>query len=335
MNKKDIFSAIIILSTSIISYYFSGIIWTLNFIVTIWFYIIIFYAFHLLWKTIRKQEIEDSIEFMKKFTFKISTLIVFLVSIIGSFSYLSNEIYPAEMPEHTVTNWEKTIVFQAMVHIWKESFYDKVAENLKSFKENWWVYFYEWVRPWSQESADKFNQALWADFNPDFYKNFSKLYWVTYQDNAEFLWLVNDKDFNIDLSIDEIVNLYDERISENQNKTTSQDPLDMNKEVEMVLSNVNDKELKLLVYINQAILNLLISSDSLQTTISENFWNKDLMDVILHERNTVLADAIMDSEYNDIYITYGLLHFKWILEILQENDSNWKITNTKYLYPIK
>jgi hypothetical protein len=34
-------------------------------------------------------------------------------------------------------------------------------------------------------------------------------------------------------------------------------------------------------------------------------------------------------------MTYWLLHFKWILELLQKNDPNWKIIKTKYLYPIK
>jgi hypothetical protein len=29
------------------------------------------------------------------------------------------------------------------------------------------------------------------------------------------------------------------------------------------------------------------------------------------------------------------MHFEWVLALLQENDPRWKITDVKYLYPIK
>jgi hypothetical protein len=34
-------------------------------------------------------------------------------------------------------------------------------------------------------------------------------------------------------------------------------------------------------------------------------------------------------------MTYWLLHFNWVLKLLQKNDPSWKIIETKYLYPIK
>jgi hypothetical protein len=34
-------------------------------------------------------------------------------------------------------------------------------------------------------------------------------------------------------------------------------------------------------------------------------------------------------------MTYWLLHFKWVLELLKEKDSKWEIISTSNLYPIK
>jgi hypothetical protein len=57
--------------------------------------------------------------------------------------------------------------------------------------------------------------------------------------------------------MDEIVALYDEKIA-NLPKDEETTPLDVNTEIIETLSNLNDKQLKILVYINQAILNFII-----------------------------------------------------------------------------
>lgn len=335
MNIKIIFSWVILFIFSIISFYINWIIWLLNFFVSIWIYTIIFYSLHIVWKKITRKEIEDPILYMKNFVFKVSIFILVIVWTIWSFSYLSNEIYKAKMPEFTISNWKKVVKFQAMVHIWSKEFYNEVLNNLRKYKEEWWVYFFEWVKPWNEENMKNFNKAIWIEFDWELYKNFSKLYWVTFQDTSMFLWIVNNLDFNIDLSIDEIMNLYKKKNLENNIEKKYAAPINANKEIINTLSSMNEKELKILVYLNQAILNLIISNDNVQWAMSKNFVNKELFDVILNERNKILVSEIQKSEYEKIYITYWLLHFKWVLEELQKQDSNWKIIETKYLYPIK
>jgi len=335
MNFKLFFSITTIIIFSAISFYINNIAWILNFLITIWCYTIIFYCIHIVWNNLRKKEVIESWEYIKNFIFKISLVILISTSTIWWLSFLSNNVFPAEMPEYTISNWEKTVKFQAMVHIWKETFYDEIAKNIENFKEKWWVYFFEWVKPGKEENAKKFNEALWVEFDEDLYKNFSKLYGVTFQDNSKFLWLVNDKDFNVDLNIDQIVELYDEKIKKSEKKETNTPPLDANKEIIKTLSLLNEKELQILVYVNQAMLNLLISSEEIQTTLTNNFWNKELFEVILEERNKVLVNEIVNSEYKDIYTTYWLLHFKWVFNLLKENDPKWEIIEVNNLYPIK
>jgi len=149
-----------------------------------------------------------------------------------------------------------------------------------------------------------------------------------------FLWVVNNLDFNIDLSIDEIMDLYKKKNISNNVKKKYSPPINANKEIINTLSQMNEKELKILIYLNQAILNLIISNDNIQWAMSANFVNKELFDVILNERNKILVSEIQKSNYEKIYITYWLLHFKWVFEELKKQDPKWEIIETKYLYPI-
>lgn len=334
MRNKDIFSMIIILLFIIITFYLNSIIWVLSFLTSIWIYTIIFYSFHIIWRSLLKKEIIDSMTYIKNFIFRVSIFLIIIVSFFSITSYLLNEVYKAKMPEYTISNWEKIVKFQAMVHIWSQNFYDNIENNIREFKKNWWVLFFEWVKPGTEENMEKFNQAMWINFDEDLYKNFSKLYWVTFQDNNQFLWLENELDFNIDLSVDDIIKLYKEKNIENNKQKNYWVPIDANKEILDTLSNLNEKELKILVYLNQAILNMIIWSESTQWFLSDNFTNKELFEVILDERNKILVNEIQKSEYKKIYITYWLLHFKWVLKELQKLDPKWEIIEIKYLYPI-
>ena len=319
-----------------IIYYISWFQSSLNFLLSLSIYTLFFYLIHYIWVRMNKTIVIPFPQFMNYFLWKASLFILFIILLILWLSYLSNSIFPATMPEYTITNWVKTVKFQAMSHIATQKFYNNVKSNLIKYKKEWWVYFYEWVKPGTKENTEKFNNAIWVKFDKNLYANFSKLYWVTNQDNREFLWLVNNLDFNVDINIDEIVKLYEQKIltkksTEYKNKV----PLDVNKVIIETLSNLNEKEVKILVYINQAILNFIISNDTTKNFLTDKFSNKDLFDVILWERNKVIVNAIDKSKYKKIYMTYWLLHFKWVLKLLQEKDSKWKIISTSNLYPIK
>ncbi len=54
-------------------------------------------------------------------------------------------------------------------------------------------------------------------------------------------------------------------------------------------------------------------------------WNTDLFEVILQDRNIHLANEIEKTKHKKIIITYGLMHFKWTLDLLKQQDPNWKI----------
>lgn len=237
------------------------------------------------------------------------------------------------MPTYHLTNWTKNIVFQWMIHIWDPKFYEKVESEISKYKEIWYVYYFEWVRPSEIEwNNEKFDKALWIEFTDDLYSNVSKIYWLVSQDNNKFLWLVNDKDYNVDISLDDIIAEY-EKIPK-EDKPEEKEAVKINDKIIEELSSLKWNELKLLIELNRWILNFMLKNDTILETLSSNFWNPALFQVILHKRNENLVDYINSSEDKNIYITYWLLHFKWVFELLKESDQKWRITKIEYLYPI-
>ncbi|MDD3646129.1 MAG: hypothetical protein PHH06_01845 [Candidatus Gracilibacteria bacterium] len=339
MNTKNIIYYISIIIVLAFSFYLEGILGIINFVIFVILYSIIFFAIYYAWKTIKKKEILNYKDYFILFVKKISLSLVIIGLILTGFTYYQNEIEPAKMPEYTITNGDKTVIFQAMSHVGSEEFYQTIKENLIKAKQNGYVYFFEGVGPGTEENSQKFNKAIGIEFNKDLYPNFSKLYGVNYQDNTIYYGLVNELDFNVDVSIDYIMEEYEKLIATSTQKLNIPDenaiPIDVSSEIIKTLASLNDRELKVLVYINQAILNFIIKSNETKNLIASNFTNQALFDIILHGRNEVLADAIINSEYNKIYVTYGLLHFEGVLKLLQVDDPDWKIVDTNYLIPIK
>lgn len=337
ISKKTVFHSIFFLLLFSIIFYISGIITILSFILTLIFYSFIAFIFYVLWKIIRKKEKLDYISFLNYFLYKISIWILISIILVGGFVYYQNNIDPAKMPTFTISNWEKIVIFQTMSHIWSEEFYQQIKRNLIKAKKNWFVYYYEWVKDWTLENKENFNKAIWIKFDENLYKNFSKLYWVIHQDNTIYYNLVNDLDFNVDLTIDEIMYFYNklEKKEVKNNFLQNKEVIDVNAEIIKTLSSLNNLELKILRYINKWILNFIIKSDWTRNLIMNNFTNKNLFKIILNKRDIILSEKIINSEHQKIFITYWLLHFKWVLDLLQKNDKNWKIIKTEYLYPIK
>ena len=239
-------------------------------IISIMVYALCYLCLEFLWRKIRKKTKRSIWESIHSFFYRVWIMLSVLFVIIGWFTYYQNEISPAPMPEYTLSNGNKEVVFQAMSHIGSHNFYAQVQQNLTKYKQSWWVYFFEGVRPGTIENMNAFNEALGINFDPKLYENFSQLYWVSYQDNTIFFGLVNNLDFNVDLSIDDIMKIYNESNTPND-KWGSLEVIDINSEIEATLTQLKPKQLSFLQYINKGILNFMIKSEDLQNTITNNF----------------------------------------------------------------
>lgn len=335
LNKRFLFWYIFMLIILWVYIYFSGIYWAIWFIFALAFYSVISYFLHRLWKYLRKKESLEFKHFLKYFIYKVSLYACIILAVLGSFMYYQNSISPAMMPQFTLTNGNQTIVFQAMSHIASEDFYKNVSRDIRGYKQQWYVLYYEWVKPGSEENSQDFNKALWINFDAGLYDNFSKLYWVVAQDNSDFLTLENNLDYNIDIDIDQIMDIYREKTAlwdnaEKKSFLQSEGTQDMNAIIINQLAELNNRQLTALRYINQSLLNFMIKQENLRNIIVEKVANQDLFSVILDSRNEHIVQEIQDRWDEKIVIIYWLMHFDWVFELLKEQDPNWQITSTSY-----
>lgn len=341
MNYKQKLTIIFFIIIFSLSLYISGIYSIPSLVFSLFFYSILTYILYWIYKKIFDKNFiffdkKNYKYFLKEFLYKISSLFILLILIIWGFSYYQNEFSPAKMPIYTLTNWEKTVVFQTMSHIWTPNFYESVKQNIINLKNNWYVLYFEWVRPGNEENHKAFNKALWVKLDEKTYLNMSKLYWLVNQDNEIFLGLVNDLDYNVDISIDEIMEKYENLKQKKslQNRIYNE-PIDINDLIIKELSKLNQKELKLFRYINKSFVNMIIKSEKIQKIIQDNFANKELFEIILNKRNEIVAEKIIFSNDKKIITIYWMLHFNGIFEILKQHDIRWRITQIDYLYPLK
>lgn len=214
-----------------------------------------------------------------------------------------------------------------MSHIASSEFYEWVKNDIIKAKKDDFVLYFEWVQPGSTENMEKFNTALGVKFDAGVYDNLSKLYGIVAQDNELFLGLENNKDYNVDLSIDDIMELY---TPSTEKKWLPKEAYDINNDIVSRLSELSAKELAILRFINQSFLNFIMKNEVFRDTIIQNLGNTDLFEVILEDRNKHIVEEVYNRKDEKIFILYGLMHFKWVLDILQQRDPNWRIENIEY-----
>ncbi len=316
-------------------YYLSQLAGILEFILWLIMYLSVFYFFHVVWTYYRKKETLIILEYAKKFYISLWTVIFISLGILASFWYYQLIYKPLTIEQVTISNWDKTVVFQKMIHIAKPDYYKSIVQEIKRYKQNGYVYFFEWVKEWTEENMDNFNNALWIEFDADLYDNLSKLYGLIPQDNSIFLDIINGEDYNIDMNIDEIIAEY--KNLKKQNNITKQytPPININAEIINTLAELNNRQLEVLQFMNLTFLTTLTKNEAFLQSIQNNFWNELLFEVILEGRNKVIVDGIIESENKNIFATYWALHFKWVLSLLQEQDSNWKIVSEKAFFPFQ
>lgn len=250
----------------------------------------------------------------------------------GWFILYQNKLNPATLPYYVLTDGEKNIKFQTMSHIASPSFYTHVRNDIHAAKKDGYVLYYEGVRPGTQENMDAFNKALGVELNEGTYDRLSELYGVVAQDNSYFLWLVNNKDKNVDLDINEIVEIYKQNTtaSENGEQTQLQKITSVQEsyDIDTYIDSLSQKEKDFLKYINQAFMNMIIKNGYIRTGIMKALWNDDIFAVILDDRNAHLVRAITQNPETDIFIIYGLMHFDGVYELLKAENPSWEIVKT-------
>lgn len=297
---------------------------------TILWYSIILYIIYFIWKKIRYGKAMGYLHFFSFYLYKITLTLCIIVIWGWAFIAYHNILVPATLPYYKISNGEQTLHFQTMSHIASQSFYTYVRDDIFKAKKDGFVLYFEGVRPGSEENMNKFNSALGVELEPGTYDKLSELYGIVAQDNSYFLWLVNNKDYNIDLSIDEIIEIYEAKkeLSATSDRNLLWSGSVLSSEMQNIDAYINDmseREISFLRYINQAFMNMIIKNESIRTIIMKAVWNEDIFTVILDDRNAHLVKSINDNPKKDIFIIYGLMHFDGVYELLKQSDSRWEI----------
>lgn len=333
LNKKDIFSIIFFTLFFAGIYYMSGVLGLLSNLFSLVIFLLIYWCLYLFIKVLfRSETISTFRTFSSKFFFSISIVLLIWITFIWSFTYYYNEKSPAMMTKYTLSNWDKTVVFQSMMHIASENFYNYVTKDLKEKKDEWFIHFFEWVKWWTKENSEAFNKALGFEFDEKLYPYLSKLLWVTFQDYQKIIWQISDKDVNVDISMDEIMTEYNKIKKETSEKNT--EVVKISEELEKSLNQLTERELKFVNYLSKAFLNLLFSSSN-SIALLEWQQNPEIFSVILNKRNEVLANEIIRNPNKKIYVTYGALHFPGVFDLLKANDEKWKIISEEKILVLK
>jgi len=186
---------------------------------------------------------------------------------------------------------KKSVHFIDMIHLGQQEFYDNVAQEVKKYKKDGYVLFYEWI---DYETADtltlrktkKIVGMIPSKKGYSLMINKIDVEGVVFQENDQFMNQVNSLDFNVDVTPQELILEYEKRHGE-----------------------------------------ILLNNEDLQVPLygDFNFNNdKNVMDLILNYRNKIVAERIQNSKYDKIIVMYGADHRKGIVEELQKLDVNWK-----------
>lgn len=260
------------------------------------------------------------------------------------YAYTQGGVTSSSMNTYTLTNGQKTVVFQSMSHIGLRSFYKEVGEEMTDYRNKGYRILLEGLgstgyKPLRkgdvgyEEAVAKYNsyydinkRILDNMDNESVYKN-SK---YTYQ-RIEFSRYIAYDDEYADISYSTLFDLADKKAKENN---ISKKALDSYKEMDLSYSSSTASLLNnemLYIYMqNLRDYPLFTFIDKYVLPLAKKIFPEQSLtrDISINARDKNLVKHILDEPENFIYLTYGSLHFEGVFDNLKAIDANWKIVST-------
>lgn len=260
------------------------------------------------------------------------------------YAYTQGGVTSSSMNTYTLTNGQKTVVFQSMSHIGLRSFYKEVGEEMTDYRNKGYRILLEGIGSTGYKPLRKgdvgyevevakynsyydINKKILDDMeNTSIYKN-SK---YTYQGIELSRYMAYDDEY-ADISYSTLFDLADKKAKE---KNISQSALNAYKDMDFKYSNSTNRLLnneKFYIYIQNTSEFPLFTFINYYLTplVNRIFPEYSLItDVTVNARNQNLVNHIIDERENLIYLTYGADHFKGVFDNLKAINPNWKIVST-------
>ncbi|ONG37525.1 hypothetical protein BKE30_14365 [Alkanindiges hydrocarboniclasticus] len=272
-----------------------------------------------------------------------SLALLFLLSFVvaAPVYYLAGvtQMHPALVPQVTLTNGDKTIVFQGMQHVGIERFYKSVVYDLEDALSKGYVLYYEGVRPSTPEADTWLNRTVTGGTDlTTTYRLLGDVCGLQFQ-NDYFGLLAQDvrqhpqSHVVADVSTLELKNEYDRLMSTDVEfaqamRQQEQEAVTSPPEVSHFITflkkgSVRQRELAGIVC--RGVMTMTLRhADEAQS-------DSQLDKVILDFRNGKLAEQLLAEPRDKIYITYGAKHLPGVFKLLHTADPRWHSVSIKWM----
>lgn len=251
-----------------------------------------------------------------------------------------SEAEPLTLPLVTLSNGEKTVVFQGMVHIGSENFYKSVVYDLEQALTDGYDLFYEGVQPGDAESGRWFN-AFMGTGGRDLsghYKALSNLCGVEFQ--LDYFGLLEadkivhpSRHLVADVSHRQMLDEWN-RLHPGQSWQTV-----LGAPAEDKANAGEDPMIRIMEFVQSSEgrqrVGGIVCRAMLANIVDEDEPDPEKDAVILDYRNRELANYIIEHHGNKIYITFGAAHLDGLVADLKARDPNWEVKSVRWVRAIE
>lgn len=250
------------------------------------------------------------------------------------------ETRPALVPQVTLTNGTKRVVFQGMQHVGSDAFYKGVVFDLEDALSRGYVAYYEGVQPSTPEADQWFDQLVTGGKDlTSSYRDLSRVCGLRFQ--SDYLAVVErdrvanpERHVVADVTTAELKAEFDRLAARNPafaaaTKRKAETPdTDGFETVVQYLSNGTQAQRDMAGVVCRGFM-------TMSMTASADPAKRDTLDpLILDYRNRVLAGRLAAESRNLIYVTYGAKHLAGLFALLRQSDPNWRVASVKWIKTI-
>jgi hypothetical protein len=253
---------------------------------------------------------------------------------------------PTAVPLATLSNGQKTVVFQGMQHVASEDFYKSVVFDLEQALADGYTLFYEGVEPvpGRPDLTEWFNQTLRGS-DQDLSAGYKKMangcglqFQLDYMQSLKADMAIHPaRHVTADVNYLEMKTEYDRLLREDpafaaamsawQAKAKKASGGDEFAPLVEAMSGTTPGQKKLIGIVCRGVLGMAISG---ALGAENNPTNRIIVDF----RNRALARFVADSPADQIYITYGAAHFPGFFAELRKLDPKFAIRSVKGVRPM-
>lgn len=230
---------------------------------------------------------------------------------------------PAYMPKYTITDGITTIVYQGMQHIGKSDYYLEVDKDIREHREDGYTIFREGV---GSSGVSKFSMTSCEMPKSDNFLDGIK--------QPSCVGGIMTDDIYADISFEDLYRYFEKEAKEKG--LGYEDSIDhKNSNYEETISYLNDisndRKNKFSYY---AMKPYMVHKSFITRLNGGEINTKKLKkhdEILMQERNRVLARHLTDHKNKKIYVFFGAAHFGGLMEILKSQSPKWKIVKTEYI----